>query len=110
MGTRTSDFYHLGPIELLGHEIALAASEGLRRVAAPDGTLDAVALDTVARAAEVVTRVRSAGDLWFAQNATWRLLDRLPDLRRRAAAGDEGAVQAVVNLERLARAFRLAVR
>jgi hypothetical protein len=95
-------------------EIALAASEGLRRlidrVAAPDGTLDAAALDTVARAAEVATRMRSAVDLWFAQNATWRLLDRLPDLRRRAAAGDEGAAQSLVNLERLARALRLAVR
>jgi hypothetical protein len=95
-------------------EIALAASEGLRRlidrVAAPDGTLDAAALDTVARVAEVATRMRSAVDLWFAQNATWRLLDRLPDLRRRAAAGDEGAAQSLVNLERLARALRLAVR
>jgi hypothetical protein len=95
-------------------EIALAASEGLRRlidrVAAPDGTLDLAALETVARAAEVATRMRSAVDLWFAQNATWRLLDRLPDLRRRASAGDDSSAQAAVNLERLARALRLAVR
>jgi hypothetical protein len=95
-------------------EIALAASEGLRgvidRVAAPDGTLDVAALDTVARAAEVAIRMRSAVDLWFAQNATWRLLDRLPDLRRRARAGDEISAQAAANLERLARALRLAVR
>jgi alpha-amylase/alpha-mannosidase (GH57 family) len=95
-------------------EIALAASEGLRRlierIAAPDGTLDVTALETIARAAEVAARMRSAVDLWFAQNATWRLLDRLPDLRRRATAGDETSGQAAVNLERLARALRLAVR
>jgi Domain of unknown function (DUF3536)/Glycosyl hydrolase family 57 len=95
-------------------EIALAASEGLRqlieRVAAPDGTLDVAALETVSRAAEIATRMRSAVDLWFAQNATWRLLDRLPDLRRRAAAGDDVSAQAAANLERLARALRLAVR
>jgi hypothetical protein len=95
-------------------EIALAASEGLRgiidRVAAPDGTLDVAALETVARAAEVAIRMRSAVDLWFAQNATWRLLDRLPDLRRRGRAGDEISAHAAANLERLARALRLAVR
>jgi hypothetical protein len=95
-------------------EIALAASDGLRRlierVAAPDGTLDGAALDTIARAAEAASRMRSGVDLWFAQNATWRLLDRLPDLRRRGAAGDEASAQAAVNLERLARALRLAVR
>jgi hypothetical protein len=54
--------------------------------------------------------MRSGVDLWFAQNATWRLLDRLPDLRRRGAAGDEASAHAVANLERLARALRLAVR
>jgi hypothetical protein len=95
-------------------EIALAASEGLRRliehVVGPDGTLDGAALETIARATEVATRMRSAVDLWFAQNATWRLLDRLPDLRRRATAGDEASGHAAVNLERLARALRLAVR
>jgi hypothetical protein len=95
-------------------EIALAASEGLRdlieRVAAPDGTLDVAALETLARAAEVATRMRSEVDLWFAQNATWRLLGRLPDLRRRGQAGDEISAHAAANLERLARALRLAVR
>jgi hypothetical protein len=95
-------------------EIALAASDGLRRlierVAAPDGTLDGAALDTIARAAEAASRMRSGVDLWFAQNATWRLLDRLPDLRRRGAAGDEASAHAAANLERLARALRLAVR
>lgn len=95
-------------------EIALAASEGLRRlidrVAAPDSTLDEAALETVVRAAEVATRMRSAVDLWFAQNATWRLMERLPDLRRRAAAGDDIASSTAKNLERLARSLRLAVR
>ena len=95
-------------------EIALAASEGLRRlidqVAAPDGTLDVLALETIARATEVATRMRSEVDLWFAQNATWRLLDRLPDLRRRANAGDETSAHAAAYLERLARALRIAVR
>jgi hypothetical protein len=95
-------------------EIALAASEGLHRlidrVVGPDGVLDVAALETVARAAEVAIRMRSAVDLWFAQNATWRLLDRLPDLRRRGNAGDETSAKAAADLERLARALRLAVR
>jgi hypothetical protein len=94
-------------------EIALAASEGLRRVidrvAGPGGELDGDALETVARATEVAARMRSGVDLWFAQNATFRLLDRLPDLRRRAAEGDARAAQAVADLERLAGALRLAV-
>jgi hypothetical protein len=94
-------------------EIALAASEGLRRlidqVTAPDGTLDGAVLEAVARAAEVAARMRSEVDLWFAQNATWRLLDRLPDLRRRGNAGDHDSAQAAAHLERLARALRLAV-
>jgi hypothetical protein len=54
--------------------------------------------------------MRSSVDLWFAQNATWQLLDRLPELRRRADAGDETSRTAAANLERLARALRLAVR
>jgi len=95
-------------------EIALAASEGLRRlierVVTPEGDLDGVALDAIARAAEIATRMRSSVDLWFAQNATWRLLDRLPDLRRRGQAGDDSSAQAAASLERLARALRLAVR
>jgi hypothetical protein len=94
-------------------EIALAASEGLRRlverVAAHDGELDPIALDTVVRAADVAGRMRSSVDLWFAQNATWRLLVRLPELRRRAAAGDPSATEGAANLERLARALRLAL-
>jgi hypothetical protein len=95
-------------------EIALAASEGLRRlidrVAAADGELDPAALDVVARAAEVAGRMRSSSvDLWFAQNATWRLLSRLPALRHRAAAGDTVAAESVANLERLASELRLAL-
>ena len=93
-------------------EIALAASEGLRRLidrlANPDGELDATALDSVARAAEVAARMRSAVDLWFAQNATWRLLGRLPELRRRGH-GDSLAAHAADGLERLARTLRIAV-
>jgi hypothetical protein len=96
-------------------EIALAASEGLRRLiddlaASPDGALDPAALDTLARAADVAIRMKSAVDLWFAQNATWRLLERMPELRRRATAGDRLAAQAAADLERLARALRLSVR
>jgi hypothetical protein len=94
-------------------EIALAASEGLRRlidrVATADGSLDLGVLETVSRAAEIATRMKSGVDLWFAQNTTWRLLDRLPDLRRRAAAGDAISAEAAANLERLGRALRLAV-
>ncbi len=94
-------------------EIALAASEGLRllidRIALADGELDPAALATVARAAEVAVRMRSAVDLWFAQNATWKLLDRLPALRKRGKGGDAAAGQQVADLERLAGALRLAV-
>lgn len=94
-------------------EIALAASEGLRRlidrVAGGDGELDLLALETVGRAAEVAARMKSAVDLWHAQNATWRLLTQLPALRRRAAGGDARATKAAVDLERLAGALRLAV-
>jgi hypothetical protein len=95
-------------------EIALAASEGLRRLidrVADDGTaaLDPSALDTLARAAEVAVRMKSAVDLWFAQNATWRLLGRLSELRARGRSGDRVAAQEAADLERLARALRLAV-
>ncbi|HEY6033758.1 MAG TPA: DUF3536 domain-containing protein, partial [Kofleriaceae bacterium] len=93
-------------------EIALAASEGLRRLidqVAADGELDAMALETVARAAEITARMRSVVDLWFAQNATFRLLDRLPELRGRARAGDALAMKAAQDLERLAHSLRLAV-
>ena len=95
-------------------EIALAASEGLRRLidrvaGALDGDLDPLALDTVTRAAEVATRMKSVVDLWSAQNATWTLLRRLPELRRRARAGEAGADQLALHLERLARALKLAI-
>ncbi len=93
-------------------EIALAASEGLRHLidrVANDGDLDPASLDTLVRAAEVAARMKSAVDLWFAQNATWRLLERLPELRSRGRAGDTTAAQAALNLERLARTLRLAV-
>jgi hypothetical protein len=93
-------------------EIALAASEALRRmivrVVGPDGELDAVALDTVARATEVAVRMKSGVDLWFVQNATFQLLRRLPELRRRAAAGDAAATRCADDLHRLARALRIA--
>lgn len=96
-------------------EIALAASEGLRRLIerlaeGSDGPagLDPIALDVVARAAEVAARMRSSVDLWFAQNATWRLLARLPELRARGAT-DPTAAQAAHDLEKLARSLRLAV-
>jgi hypothetical protein len=95
-------------------EIALAASEGLRRLidrvaAASAETLEASALDTVARAAEVAARMKSSVDLWFAQNATWQLFSRVTDLRRRARGGDRVATQELADLERLARALRLAM-
>jgi len=94
-------------------EIALAASEGLRRLleraAASTGDLDPTALEMVARAAEVASRMKTPVDLWFAQNATWRLLQRLPDLRIRSKTGDAAASYAASELERLARSLRLAV-
>jgi hypothetical protein len=92
--------------------IALAASEALhrviRRVAGSDGELDGAALDTVARAAEVAARMKSGVDLWSVQNATFQLLRRLPELRRRGAAGDAAAARLAEDLQRLARALRIA--
>ena len=44
--------------------------------------------------------MKSQVDLWFAQNATWRLLQRMPELRGTKPGQD---------LERLAKALRLAV-
>ena len=86
-------------------EIALAASDGLRglieRVAA-GGEIDPAALETVARAAEITARMKSVVDLWFAQNATWKLLARLPELRSKGG-------RAARDLESLARVMRLAV-
>jgi hypothetical protein len=95
-------------------EIALAASEGLRRlidrVADPEtGKIDRAALETVTRAAEVAARMKSSVDLWFAQNATFRLLSRMQELRILARGGDSAAAQAIDDLKRLAHALRLAV-
>jgi hypothetical protein len=95
-------------------EVAHAASEGLRRlidrIERPDGALDPTALETVTRAAEVAARMKTPVDLWFAQNATFRLVQqRLPDLRERANAGDAAARQSLADLERLASALRIAV-
>ena len=53
--------------------------------------------------------MKSSVDLWFAQNATWRLLERLPELRSLGKAGDTQALQALVDLERLARTLHLVV-
>jgi len=93
-------------------EIAHAASEGLRRLIERlvdhGGSLDPVALETVARAAEVATRMKSGPDLWFAQNATWKLLDRVPALRKQAKT-DPVATRLIADLERLASALRIAV-
>ena len=96
-------------------EIALAASEGLQRLidrlgsgTGPAG-LDPPALDAVAAAVEVAARMKSPVDLWFAQNASFRLLDRLGELRELARAGDAVAGACAGNLERLAQALRLAV-
>ena len=94
-------------------EIALAASDALRRlldrVASASGDPDPDALDTLARAAEVATRMKSGVDLWFPQNVTWKLLDRLPAMRRRAASGDGGCARAASDLESLARSLKLAL-
>lgn len=93
-------------------EIALAASEGLSRLiervaSTIDEHIEVSALDTVARAAEIAGQMKSAVDLWEAQNTTWRLLDRLPDLRRRGRNGDFAAGQAAGHLERIASALKL---
>lgn len=92
-------------------EIALAASESLRRLTdrvAAGGELDGPVLETVAAAAEIAVQMKSSVDLWFAQNTTWRLLERLADLRTRGKT-DPVAAKLAADLVRLARALRLAV-
>jgi hypothetical protein len=94
-------------------EIALAASQGLQRllslVVTDDGDLVAEPLELAAAAAEVAARMKSAVDLWTAQNTTYALLQRLPELRRRSNTGDADAGIIAKHLERLARALRLAL-
>ncbi len=95
-------------------EIALAASEALglllERVVGDGSELDAVLLDAVTAAADVAAKMRSAVDMWNAQNATWRLLKRLSELKGKAAMGDAIAGRAAAGIERLAGILRLAVR
>ncbi|MBL0220908.1 MAG: DUF3536 domain-containing protein [Myxococcales bacterium] len=95
-------------------EIALAASEALvvllDRVVGEGEEVDLAVLEIVTAAAEVASRMRSAVDLWNAQNATWRLLARLPELHQRSAAGDVDAARAAAGLERLAGTLRLAAK
>lgn len=95
-------------------EIALAASEALglllERVVGDGSEVDAVLLDTVTAAADVAAKMRSAVDMWNAQNATWRLLKRLAELKGKAALGDAMAGRAAAGLEKLAGILRLAVR
>jgi hypothetical protein len=95
-------------------EIALAASEALglllERVVGDGSEIDAVLLDTVTAAADVAAKMRSAVDMWNAQNATWRLLKRLAELKGKAALGDTSAGRAAAGLEKLAGILRLAVR
>ena len=84
------------------HRWEVAGLHQARKLIATDGDLDPTAIETIARAAEITSRMKSVVDLWFAQNATWRLLQRLPELR------DKGHTKAVQDLERLAKALRLA--
>ncbi len=97
-------------------DIALAASQGLKHLidrlnSEGDGPagIDPIALEIVTRGTEVGRQMKSSVDFWFAQNATWRLLGKLPELKRRATTGDAVAAQAVANLERLANVLGLAV-
>jgi hypothetical protein len=52
--------------------------------------------------------MRSGVDLWFAQNGTFRLLRRMPELRRQAAAGDLKAARLAEDLQRLATTLQIA--
>jgi hypothetical protein len=79
----------------------------LGRVARADGELDLALLDVVVAAAEVAARMRSAVDLWNAQNATYKLLSRLPALHQRA---DEAAQRGAAGLEKLAGILKIAVK
>ena len=78
-----------------------------RRVASGGGVPDSITRTESGHSSRA--RMRSSVDLWFAQNATWRLLERLPELRRLGKAGDTQALQALVDLERLARTLHLVV-
>jgi hypothetical protein len=96
-------------VDLDTPEVAYAAGVALGRVvdrlvAHPD---DVGLLEAAARAADVASRMRSAVDLWHAQNACMRLVEqRLAGWR---AAGDPASAAKLKWLVQLATALRLAI-
>ncbi len=91
--------------------IAYCAGQALSRaVALLDGDDDPLALERLARLAEIAARMRTPIDLWQAQNAAWHLARRLvPTWQVAAAAGDGSAERRRLALARLASAIKVRV-
>jgi hypothetical protein len=93
-------------VDLDTPDVAYAAGEALHRVvdrliAKPD---DVAALESAARAAEVAVRMKSRVDLWRAQNACWKLVEKKLATWR----ADPGAAAKAKHLVALAQALRIA--
>ncbi|MEZ4404099.1 MAG: DUF3536 domain-containing protein [Kofleriaceae bacterium] len=91
-------------------EVAYLAGAALHRAIEQIADEDPVALERLARLAEVAVQMRSTVDLWDAQNATWRLARAAgPRWRAAATAGDAEAGRRLRALTRLAAAIRVRV-
>ncbi|MBK7070675.1 MAG: DUF3536 domain-containing protein [Myxococcales bacterium] len=90
--------------------VAYLAGAALHRaIAQLDHGEDPVPLERLAKLAEIAARMKSAVDLWDAQNAAWQLRSYLPRWQAAAAAGDDRAARSHAAFVRLAHAIRVKV-
>ena len=105
-------------VELDTPEIAYAAGDALARMLAElsstsgaNPNIEPDAIETIARAAEAVAKMKSPVDLWPAQNLTWALLRRhRASWHEAAEAGDASASRRQHALLALAHALRVSTR
>ena len=87
----------------------LAGSALHRAIEVVDRGDGPVALERLARLAEIAARMRSPVDLWDAQNAAWRLRPAAATWQAAAHTGDVDAARLYAAFLRLARAIRVHV-
>jgi hypothetical protein len=92
-------------------EVAYAAGEALHRMLDRFANAsDALLLEQLAMMAEIAARMESRVDLWHTQNTCVALRERrLPEWRRRGAAGDERAARLAAAFARLCAAVHVYV-
>ena len=98
-------------VDLDTPEVGYAAGQALHRmIDVVSGSDDPGLLEQLARMAEVAGRMESPVDLWHAQNTCVALRERrLPEWRRRAAAGDDDAGRLAAAFARLCAAIHVYV-